>query len=69
MDTEVSGNMLSAFEEFNLYVYNSARGMLLDGVIWCLGPMIEEAREYGIFRHLLALMTAKACRGYLRIKG
>jgi len=69
MDTEVSGNMLSAFEEFNLYVYNSARGLLLDGVIWCLGPMIEEAREYGIFRHILALMTAKACRGYLRIKG
>ena len=69
MDTEVSGNMLSAFEEFNLYVYNSARGLLLDGVIWCLGPMIEEEREYGIFRHILALLTAKACRGYLRIKG
>ena len=68
MGTEVPRLMLSAFEEFNLYVYNSARGMLLDGVIWCLGPMIEEAREYGIFRHILALLTAKACRGYLRIK-
>jgi hypothetical protein len=61
--------MLSAFEEFNLYVYNSARGLVLDAVIWCLAPMIEEKHEYGIFRHCLALATAKACRGYLRFRG
>lgn len=61
--------MLSAFEEFNLYVYNSIRGMILDAVIWCLGPMIDEEREYGIFRHCLALATAKACRGYLKLRG
>ena len=61
--------MLSAFEEFNLYIYNSVRGMVLDAVIWCLGPMIEEDREFGIFRHCIALATAKACRGYLRIRG
>jgi hypothetical protein len=61
--------MHSAFEEFNLYIYNSVRGWVLDCVIWCLGPMIEENREYGIFRHCLALATAKACRGYLWLKG
>ena len=69
MGTEVPRQMLSAFEEFNLYVNNSARGMAIDAVIWCLRPMIEEAREYGIFRHCLALATAKACRGFLRLKG
>jgi hypothetical protein len=61
--------MLSAFEEFNLYVYNTARGFVLDAVIWCLGPMIEEDRDFGIFRHCIALATAKVCRGYLRLSG
>jgi hypothetical protein len=61
--------MLSVFEEMNLYVYNSVRGWILDCVIWCLAPMIEEGSEYGIFRHCLALATAKTCRAYLRIRG
>jgi hypothetical protein len=59
--------MLSAFEELNLYVYNSARGIVLDAVIWCLGPLVDESRPYGLLRQYLAFATAKACRGWLRL--
>ncbi len=69
MGTVEGNHMHSAFEEFNLYVYNSIRGMVLDCVIWCLGPMVDDSRDYGLLRHYLALATAKACRGYLRIRG
>ena len=61
--------MLSIFEELNLYVYNSVRGALLDVVIWCLGPLVDESRPYGLLRQVLAVATAKACRGWLRLHG
>jgi hypothetical protein len=61
--------MLSTFEEINLYVYYSVQGVFLDGVIWCLGPLADETREYGMLRQYLAVATVKVCRSYLRIRG
>jgi len=60
--------MLSAFEDFNLYVYHSIRGGVLDLVIWCLGPLADESRDFGVFRQYLAFATAKACRGWMRLR-
>jgi len=57
--------MHTGFEDFNLYVYNSIRGLFLDLVIWCLGPMVYESRDYGLLRHYLAFATAKACRSWM----
>jgi hypothetical protein len=59
--------MFTPFEEFNLYVYNSLRGLILDLVIWCLGPFVDESREYGCLRLYLAVATCKACRSWYRI--
>jgi hypothetical protein len=59
--------MHTGFEDFNLYVYNSIQGLFLDLVIWCLGPMVYESRDYGLFRHYLAFATAKVCRSYMRL--
>jgi hypothetical protein len=61
--------MLSAFEELNLYVYHSLQGVVLDIVIWCLGPLVDESRPYGLLRQILAVGTAKLCRGWLRLCG
>lgn len=61
--------MYSAFEEINLYVYHSARGAVLDVVIWCLGPLADESREYGVLRQYLAFATVKACLGWMRLRG
>ncbi len=52
----------SDFEEINAYVYHSAHGALLDIVIWCLGPYVDETREYGPFRLWLAWATRLAVR-------
>ena len=60
--------MLSAFEDLNLYVYYAVWGFVLDCVIWCLGPLADESREYGVLRQYLAFATAKACRGYMRLR-
>lgn len=54
--------MHSEFEEINLLIYHSARGLFYDGVIWCLGPLADETREYGILRWYLAAGTRKICR-------
>jgi len=59
--------MLTLFEEINLYAYHSLRGMGLDVVIWCLGPVIDDSREYGLVRLYLAAATCKACRSWYRI--
>lgn len=59
--------MLTLFEEFNLYAYNSLRGLGFDAVIWCLGPVIDDSREYGVFRLYLAAATRKACRKWYGI--
>jgi len=57
--------MNSAFEDFNLYVYDSIRGLFLDLVIWCLGPLVYESRRYGLFRQYLAFATVKVCRSWM----
>ena len=49
--------MNSDFEEFNAYVYHSGHGALLDIVIWCLGPYVDETRAYGPPRIWLARTT------------
>lgn len=59
--------MHTGFEDYNLYVYNSIRGLFLDLVIWCLGPLVHESHDYGIFRHYLAFATVKVCRSCMRL--
>ena len=59
--------MLTPFEDLNLYVYHRARCVLLDGVIWCLGPVVDDSRAYGILRLCLAVATCRACRSWYRI--
>jgi hypothetical protein len=60
--------MYLGFDEFNLHVYNSARGVFLDAVIWCLGPVVDDSREYGVFRLYLAAATYRLCRRVLRVE-
>ena len=59
--------MHSQFEELNAYVYHSARGAMLDGLIWCLGPYVDDSREYGYLRVCLAQLTRKVVRAWCRI--
>ena len=57
--------MTSWFEEFNFLVYYSIQGWFYDLVIWCLGPFVDDSRDYGIFRCYLALATRSFCRSWL----
>ena len=59
--------MLTLFQELNLYVYHSLRGIGLDFVIWCLGPVIDETRDYGLLRYYLAAATCEVCRSWYGI--
>lgn len=54
--------MNSDFEEINAYVYHSIHGALLDVVIWCLGPYVDETRAYGRLRIVLARATRAVVR-------
>ena len=54
--------MSSGFDELNEYVYHSVRGVFFDFIIWCLGPMVDESRDYGLFRCYLAVATRGVCR-------
>lgn len=56
------GAVHSEFAEINAYVYHSARGVLLDCVIWCLAPYIDETRTYGWLRCHLARATRALVR-------
>jgi len=56
-----------SFAELNLLVYHSILGVLLDGVIWCLGPVVDDKRSYGPVRRCLAIATCTACRSWYRI--
>ena len=57
--------MTSWFEEFNLWLYYSLAGAFYDVVIWCLGPIVDDSREYGIVRGYLAFATCRVCRACL----
>lgn len=59
--------MHTQFEDLNAYVYYSMQGILLDGLIWCLGPYVYESREYGLFRICLARVTRSLVRRWFRI--
>jgi len=48
---------MDAFAEANLYVFLAAQEAVLDGVIWCLGPYVDDSRAYGVSRLLLARFT------------
>ena len=58
----------SGFAEVNAYVYHSARGAFYDGVIWCLGPVVDDSRIYSWPRMWLAFVTNRICRRVLRVE-
>jgi len=57
--------MRSDFEEFNLLAYYALVNGVLDVVLWCLGPHVDDSREYGWFRHGLADVTGRLVRIWL----
>ena len=59
----------SGFGEVNAYVYHSARGAFFDAVIWCLGPIVDDSRDYSRFRVGLARATYHVCRCFIRAEG
>jgi len=59
--------MYTLFEELNFFLYDTARCAVYDGVIWCLGPLVDDSREYGLLRLYLAAGTCSLCRRLLRI--
>jgi hypothetical protein len=59
----------SGFEEVNAYVYHSARGAFFGGVIWCLGPVVDDSRDYSRVRLWLASVTFRVCRCFIRAEG
>ena len=50
------------FAEANLFLYHSIRSAVFDAIIWCLGPIVDEARVYGPMRRWLAAATVVVCR-------
>lgn len=61
--------MRSEFEELNLLAYYALLNAFLDGVIWCLGPVVDDERSYGRFRTGLAIVTCTVCRRWLIRRG
>jgi hypothetical protein len=57
------------FEEFNVFVYYSLLNGLLDFLLWCLEPIIDDQREYSVPRMYLAAATRGICRIWLRHTG
>lgn len=58
----------TGFAEANAYVYHTARGAFYDLVIWCLGPVVDDSREYPAWRMWLAAATFRICRRVLRVQ-
>lgn len=59
--------MYDRFTETNLQAYHGLQGVFLDAVIWCLGPVVDESRDYGLARRALAVATCSVCRRVLRV--
>ena len=57
----------SEFEELNAYAYHSVRGAVLDVLIWCLGPYVDDTREYGFLRMYLAQWTRSILRRWYTV--
>jgi hypothetical protein len=64
---EESVIVYSEFEELNAYVYHSVRGAVLDVLIWCLGPYVDDTREYGLLRAYLAQVTRSILRRWYTV--
>ena len=56
------------FVAVNIYIYNSICGVFYDGVIWALGPIVDDSRTYGWSRMMLARATCTVCRRVLRVE-
>lgn len=54
------------FAEVNEYVYHSVRNTFFDAVIWCLGPVVDDTRDYHWSRLWLASVTYQVCRRVIR---
>ncbi len=57
--------MGEAFLEFNVYAYWVLVNGVLDVALWCLAPYIDDSREYGLTRRLLAVATCRLVRVWL----
>lgn len=60
--------MFSDFYELNVCAYWALVNGVLDVILWCLGPYVDDSREYGLGRQVLALVTCKLVRAWLRIR-
>jgi len=60
-------SVYSEFEELNAYVYHRFRGALLDVVIWCLGPYVDDTCPYGRVRLVLARVTCSLARRWYTV--
>jgi hypothetical protein len=69
MKDDARDPMNSDFEETNLVLYYGLVNLLLDAVIWCLGPYVDDSREYGVARLCLAIVTRRLCRTWLQVRG
>ena len=56
------------FAAVNAYVYHSTRAFFFDIVIWCLGPVVDDSRDYPRYRIWLATLTCSLCRHVLRVE-
>ncbi|NIO60242.1 MAG: hypothetical protein GTO33_13090 [Acidobacteria bacterium] len=59
----------SGFAEVNAYIYHSARAAFYGAVIWCLGPVVDDTRDYPFYRNWLAAVTFRVCRCFIRADG
>jgi len=57
------------FEQLNAHAYYTIVGVFLDLVIWCLGPLVDDQRDYSRVRFYLAALTCKLCRAWLLRRG
>jgi hypothetical protein len=61
--------MRTQFEQLNVFAYYSIINVFLDMIIWCLGPFVDNSREYNVPRLYLAVATRKLCRAWLSRRG
>jgi hypothetical protein len=64
-EEEEGARMRSDFEELNLFAYYALVNGVLDIALWCLGPHVDDSREYGWCRHALAAVTGRLIRMWL----
>jgi hypothetical protein len=60
--------MYDRFTEANLDAFDALHGVFLDAVIWCLGPVVDETKDYGLARRCLAVATCSLCRCVLDVE-